>query len=63
MVSQYSMEVGSFEVPQDVLEAAGIDKTWTVREARFVPSEVDGNYRMFVSMQKVTRLSEVTNAS
>ena len=63
MVSQYSMEVGAFEVPQYVLEAAGIDKSWTVREVNFVPSEVDGAYRMFVSMQKVTQLSGVTNAS
>ena len=49
---QYTIEGASFEVPLEVLDAQGVDDTWSIRGAYGVKTG-DGRLRVVVEMERV----------
>ena len=48
---QYTIEGASFEVPQEVLEAQGVDDTWGIKGVYGVKTG-DGRLRVVVEMER-----------
>lgn len=53
MLNAYRLEVASFEVPQEVLEANDVNSAWKVRETNYVYDSSNVTYRLFVTMERI----------
>ena len=53
MINAYRLEVASFEVPQEVLEANGVNENWKVRETNYLYDPSSNTSRLFIVMECV----------